>query len=373
MAISFFIWSMANFDGESFAICGKTIASVRRNVIVPINGLLEEMGFTVREKVYQNYLELECSGRKNRYYLFSGCDTQKASLIQGMTLGGVLFDEVALQERSFVEQAVARCSVEGSRFWFNCNPEYPSHWFYTDWIEKKEEKNLYYLHFLMKDNPSISEKMRSRYENLYTGSFYRRFIKGEWVNTEGLIYPMFSSKNVVKTVPDCERFFLSCDYGTVNPCSMGLWGEHGGVWYRIEEFYYDSRKEGRCKTDEEYYRCMERLCGDRKIEFVVVDPSAASFIECIRRHGRYRVESADNRVMEGIHLVGRLLQEEKLMISERCSDSLREFGLYRWSENTQKDQPVKENDHAMDDIRYFAMEMCKKPRGGFFAMAQTRR
>ena len=139
MSLSFFIWSMAQFDGESFAICGKTISSVRRNVLLPARRMFPELGMNYREKLSQNYIELSCAGRVNRYYLFSGKDAGSASLIQGMTLAGVLLDEVALQERGFVEQAVARCSVEGSRFWFNCNPEHPGHWFYTDWICRRKE------------------------------------------------------------------------------------------------------------------------------------------------------------------------------------------------------------------------------------------
>lgn len=373
MALSFFAWSMARFDGENFAICGKTIGAVRRNLLIPVRRRLEQMGFTCKEKLSQNYLELSYEDRSNRYYLFSGRDAGSAALIQGMTLAGVLFDEVALQDRGFVEQAVARCSVEGSRFWFNCNPEYPGHWFYTDWIQKRREKNLAYLHFRMEDNPSLSKAMRRRYESLYSGGFYRRFVLGEWADLQGLIYPMFSQeRHVVQSPPACTRFWVSCDYGTRNPCSMGLWGECGGRWYRLREYYYDSRREGRCRTDEEHYRALEQLCADSRIEGVIVDPSAASFIECVRRHGRYRVIPADNRVLEGIQKVSELLREGRLLFSQDCADSIREFSLYRWSEEGGQERPVKENDHAMDDIRYFVMQVCGKRRGGFFAIAQQR-
>lgn len=228
MAISFFAWSMSCFNGQSFALCGKTISSVRRNLLSVVRGTLEEMGFAYSEKVSKNYVELRCGRVCNRYYLFSGKDAASASLIQGMTLAGVLFDEVALQNREFVEQAVARCSVEGSRFWFNCNPEGPGHWFYREWLQRRKQKKLYYLHFVMEDNPALSKRVRKRYELLYSGSFYRRFIQGEWVDVQGLVYPMFSlERHVVQQAPDCERFCVSCDYGTVNPCSMGLWGEQG--------------------------------------------------------------------------------------------------------------------------------------------------
>ncbi|MCD8026472.1 MAG: phage terminase large subunit [Clostridiales bacterium] len=91
----------------------------------------------------------------------------------------MLFDEVALMPRTFVEQALARCSVPGSKFWFNCNPEYPEHWFYTEWIKQAEEKNALYLHFTMDDNPSLEEDVKRRYESLYSGVFYERFVRGQ--------------------------------------------------------------------------------------------------------------------------------------------------------------------------------------------------
>ena len=363
----------SGFNGQSFALCGKTISSVRRNLLSVVRGTLEEMGFAYSEKVSKNYVELRCGRVCNRYYLFSGKDAASASLIQGMTLAGVLFDEVALQNREFVEQAAARCSVEGSRFWFNCNPEGPGHWFYREWLQKREQKKLYYLHFVMEDNPALSKRVRKRYELLYSGSFYRRFIQGEWVDVQGLVYPMFSlERHVVQQAPNCERFCVSCDYGTVNPCSMGLWGEQGGRWYLLAEYYYDARREGACRTDEEHYEQLERLCGNRKIERVIVDPSAASFIACIRRHGRYGVEPAKNGVLEGIQLTAAMLNEGRIRFCSGCADSIREFGVYRWSEEQGREFPVKENDHAMDDIRYFVMGQLGARKEGFFALSQQR-
>ena len=155
-------------------------------------------------------------------------------------------DEVALMPRSFVEQACARCSVSGSRLWFNCNPAGPSHWFYKDWIQKAEEKNCLRLHFTMEDNPSLSEGIRQRYQKLYTGVFYRRFILGQWAQAEGRVYDFFESE-MVKAAPaqGYQKWYISCDYGTVNPTSMGLWGLHQGVWYRVKEFYFSSREKQR--------------------------------------------------------------------------------------------------------------------------------
>ena len=167
MSISFIFWAFSAFEDTAFAICGKTIASLKRNVITSLLPTLGELGFECHEKVTQNKIEIVFNGRKNSFWLFGGKDESSASLIQGMTLGGVLLDEVALMPRSFVEQALARCSVDGSKFWFNCNPDNPLHWFHEEWIKKSYEKNCLYLHFLMQDNPALTPQIIERYRSLY--------------------------------------------------------------------------------------------------------------------------------------------------------------------------------------------------------------
>lgn len=354
MSISFVSWAFYCFSDMSFAICGKTIASLRRNVITPLIPELMSLGFRCDYKISRNFLEIERGGVKNRFYLFGGRDESSASLIQGMTLGGVLLDEVALMPRSFVEQALARCSAENAKFWFNCNPEHPFHWFYTEWIEKREAKNMLYLHFRMEDNPSLSSEVINRYKNLYSGAFYERFINGKWVAADGLVYPMFDGSRHIKTCSkEFTRYYMSCDYGTVNPFSLGLWGKAGNSWYRIDEYYHSGRDSGLQLTDEEYYSELRRLAGGRKIEAIIIDPSAASFIETVKRKNEYRIIKADNDVIKGIHYVCRALKNEEFYIYPCCSDTIREFSVYRWDNGIKKDAPKKENDHAMDDIRYF--------------------
>ena len=374
MSISFILWSFSCFSDSSFAICGKTVTSLKRNVIVPLIPILLNFGFSVKEKKSQNLIEIGKGKRVNRYYLFGGRDESSASLIQGMTLCGVLLDEVALMPRSFVEQALARCSVNGSRFWFNCNPENPRHWFYTEWIKKSKEKNCLYLHFLMKDNPSLSESIIKRYEALYSGAFYERFVLGKWVAVDGLVYPFFNEKeHIAKAVPEsCSQYYISCDYGTVNPASFGLWGLHNGVWYRLREFYHDSKAKGFQMTDKEYYEELVRLADNRHIDAVIVDPSAASFIECIRREGRFRVIPAKNNVSDGIRQVSEKLKAKKIMVGSSCEDSIREFSMYRWDSNSVKDTPRKEYDHAMDDIRYFVATALEQTDSSFFALSVER-
>lgn len=354
MSISFVSWAMGNFDDTSFAICGKTVSSLRRNVITPLFPVLASLGFKFKDSLSRNMVTVEFGNVKNRFYLFGGKDESSAALIQGLTLGGVMLDEVALMPRSFVEQAVARCSVEGSKLWFNCNPENPLHWFHTEWIEKAREKNCCYLHFTMDDNPSLSDEIIERYKSLYSGAFYERFIEGKWVAAEGLVYPFFSREACVAQPPEhCERYYISCDYGTVNPFSIGLWGLADGVWYRIDEYYWDSRSEGSQKTDEEYYEELEKLAGNRPVEAFIADPSAVSFLECVRRHGKFRAVPAKNDVADGIRRVSQALKEGKIKICPSCRDILSEFGLYRWDSSSLRDAPRKEHDHAMDDMRYF--------------------
>lgn len=374
MSLSFVLWAFYRFNNASFAVCAKTIRSVKRNVITPLLSVLKELGFNYKEKYSENYVDITIESRKNRFYLFGGRDESSAALIQGMTLSGLLLDEVALMPRSFVEQALARCSVDGSKFWFNCNPEYPQHWFRQEWILKRKEKNALYLQFKMEDNPSLSREILERYKSLYSGPFYRRFVEGEWIAAAGAVYPFMSDDGAFCSVPKAkaERYVISCDYGTVNPSSFGLWGYIDGVWYRLCEYYYDSRAEGFQRTDEEHYKALCELAGEKEIEKVIVDPSAASFIQTVHRHERFAVQAADNRVIDGIRMVSTALRDGTVKICDTCKDSMREFGLYRWDESGAKDCPVKENDHAMDDIRYFVTAMCSGGDDGFFAVAAYR-
>jgi len=376
MGLGFFCWAMTAFHGEQFALCGKTALSLRRNVLHEVLPWLKKMGFRCRERRAENLLTVEGEGHKNLFYLIGGKDEGSAALIQGATFAGVLLDEAALMPRSFVEQALARCSVEGAKLWFNCNPEGPGHWFYREWILRARERNMLYLHFTMEDNPGISEEMRRRYERRYTGAFHRRFVLGEWTVAQGRIYDFFERHRYVKAAPEgMERWCISVDYGTANPCSMGLWGKKDGVWYRAAEYYYDSRERGVQLTDQEYVQALRQLAGERRIERVVVDPSAASFITALRREG-FRVTGANNDVLSGIRVTADLIKRGKIVICEACKDCLREMELYCWEENAQgKECPRKENDHAMDDLRYFAMTVAaQEERAGMAGgMAVARR
>ena len=374
MGLGFFLWASACFDGQRFGVCGKTIGSLRRNVLSEILPRLEAMGAVWKEKRTENLVTVKFLGHENQFYTFGGRDESSANLIQGITFAGILLDEVALMPRSFVEQACARCSVEGSRMWFNCNPAGPEHWFYKNWILEAQQRKCLRLHFTMEDNPSLTKAIRARYERLYSGVFYRRFILGQWVQAEGRVYDFFEP-DMVRLPPGepMEKYYISCDYGTVNPTSMGLWGRRAGIWYRIREFYFDSRAQKRQMTDAEYADALQKLAGERPITAVIVDPSAASFIEVLRRRG-HRVQKAKNDVLAGIRLTADHLKKGTVVICQGCEDCLREMDSYVWDlQGGGKDRVKKENDHAMDDMRYFVATVLGEQSGGFAAISVERK
>lgn len=359
MMVAFIDWAMREFSGQRFGICGKTVDSATKNIIVPyISMSYAKKKYTLRWRRSDKLLEVKRGSVVNWFEVFGGKDESSFMLIQGRTLAGVLLDEVALMPESFVNQALARCSVDGARMWFSCNPDNPNHWFYVNWIKRCSERNALYLHFTMPDNPSLSEKTLARYEAMYTGVFYRRYIMGEWCLAEGLVYD-FSEANITDEVPEFADYYISIDYGTLNPFSCGLWAVDGNKAVRIKEYYYDGRANYKQLTDEEYCDAVERLTGGYEIKRAIIDPSAASFITALKRRG-FRVQQADNAVLDGIRRTAVYLKNGNIKIHRCCTDAIREFGLYRWDDKKTEDAVVKDNDHAMDDIRYFCNSVMRK-------------
>lgn len=346
MTVSFIDWAMREFNGQRFGICGKTVDSAVKNIIMPYIAMTyAKERYSVKWRRSDKLLIVRRGNVENVFEVFGGKDEASFMLIQGRTLAGVLLDEVALMPRSFVEQACARCSVDGSRLWFNCNPSTPAHWFYTDWICQAKEKNAYHLHFELADNPSLTEKIIKRYEAMYTGVFYRRYIKGEWVAAEGLVYD-FGEDNITDESPDAGEWYISVDYGTLNPFSAGLWCLRGDKAVRVDEYYYSGRSTEKQRTDEEYCEDVAKLAGDRNIVQVIVDPSAASFIEALKRKG-FRVKRADNEVLDGIRRTATFLRNGNVKINRRCGNAIAEFGLYSWNDKASEDEVIKENDHCL--------------------------
>lgn len=365
MSLSFVMWAMQTFKNNNFAMCGKTIGSFRRNVVFWLKIMLRCRGYLVEDKRAENLLIIRLNGVENYFYIFGGKDERSQDLIQGITLAGIFFDEVALMPESFVKQATGRCSVDGSKFWFNCNPDSPYHYFKLEWIDKRVEKNILYLHFTMDDNLSLSEKVKERYRSMYTNLFYKRFILGLWVLAEGIIYDMFiEEKHIVKTVDRAyTEYYVSIDYGTYNACCFGLYGKFENKWYKIKEYYYDGRSKGKQKTDSEYAKDLVDFVGDIKLKGVIVDPSAASFIAEIKKLGRWTVLKAKNDVLDGIKHVATALNDGMLLFNDCCVNSFREFSAYIWDVKASErgeDKPMKTNDHTKDEERYFVNTVLHK-------------
>lgn len=363
MIIGFVHWAMRFFDGKNFGICGKTISSTERNIVMPLMDMPDITDYYFVKYIRgENKRIIIRSGKKtNTFFIFGGKDESSYELVQGVTLTGVLFDEVALMPQSFVDQAVARTlSEQGARHWFNCNPESSEHWFYKEWICNTRQKKAIHLHFTMQDNPILSPKQIADAEALYNGVFYDRYIRGLWCVAEGLIYPQFRKEQHVRRLDHPQgEWYISVDYGTLNAFSAGLWCYDGHTAYRAAEWYYSGREQKRQLTNTQYLRKIQQLAEGHDIEAVIVDPSAASFIAELRYAG-FTVRKAKNDVVDGIRRVSAALQQNKLIFSPDCKDCIREFSLYRWDEKSSEDKPIKKNDHAMDDVRYFVRMVLRE-------------
>lgn len=369
MSSAFVIWAMEYFDRTNFAICGKTVQSAERNVLKPLQEN-ESLPYTMSYKVTTKVLTVRCGAKENYFYIFGGKDESSYMLIQGITLAGVLFDEVALMPRSFVEQALSRAiSFEHPKYWFNCNPESPNHYFYKEWLENPKDGTKH-LHFLLEDNPILTPQMIERTKAMYSGVFYDRYIRGLWVIAEGIIYPMFGKETIVPTAERrYSRYIVSMDYGIQNPTAMLLWGLYDGVWYQISEYYHSGRETNQQKTDQDYYEELERLAGDLPVSHLIIDPSATSFIALVKQKRRFKVMKAKNAVVEGIQKTASAIQQGKIKVNDCCKHTIKEYSLYRWDEKSVEDVPIKDNDHAMDATRYFVNTMnIMKPKSEYVSL-----
>ena len=369
MAVSFVMWAMSNFDRENFIMAGKTVKSFQRNVLKPLQSILPGRGYNCRYLQTDGLLRVSRGLKTNDFYIFGGKDEASQDLVQGLTAAGAYFDEVALMPESFVNQATGRLSVDGSKMWFNCNPEAPLHWFKLQWIDRAKEKGLLLLHFTMDDNNSLSEEIKARYRSMYAGVFYMRFILGLWAVAEGLVYSMFGEGNrydddsrPVSMLSTSTRY-IAVDYGTTNPCVfLDIRDDGQDVWIE-NEWRWDSKSAEAQRmaipnmTDAQYADAMADFMGADPAEqcMIVVDPSAKSFITELRQRGFY-VKEGDNDVLDGIRETATLITRKKLHVHERCKGLLNEFHSYVWDEKAAQrgeEKPVKMQDHGMDAMRYY--------------------
>ena len=333
-------------------ILGVTKSTIERNVLEPMRNIYgDELVGTISSDNTAWIFGEKC-------YCLGAEKVSQVSKIRGASIKYCYGDEVADWSEEVFALLKSRLDKEYSCFDGTFNPQYPDHW-----LKKFLDSNadIFSQTYTIDDNPFLPESFKENLKKEYEGTvYYDRYILGLWVRAEGLVYPMFGDGCITQDTPDTGDYYISIDYGTLNPFSAGLWcvGKRSAV--RIAEIYYSGRETRAQKTDEEYCDMVERLAGEKTIRAVVVDPSAASFIEALRRRGRFKVRHADNDVMNGIRTVSDFLRNGKIKIHESCENTIREFGLYRWDEKSESDRVVKDNDHAMDEVRYMAMTVLKK-------------
>lgn len=349
-------WVATMPQDKLYLMCGKSLTTLKRNCLVLLEELFGTSNFTFSTSAKEAYL----FGR--RILLEGANDARSESKIRGLTLQGAYCDELTLFPKDFFVMLLSRLRVPGAKLIATTNPDSPEHWLKKEYIDRSAELDMLTMRFLLDDNTTLDPAYVAAVKKEYTGVFYDRFILGEWAIAEGLVYPHFDKeKHIVHNYQPSSNaiYYISIDYGTVNPTSMGLWALEDNFAVRIKEAYYNSRKTGQRHTDEQHYQMLEKLADGYPIQQILVDPSAASFIECIRSHCEFNVYAANNNVVDGVRLAGSLLEQGRLLFSDTCTDIIREFGLYRWDEDKTEDVVIKENDHAMDDMRYFCYTILK--------------
>ena len=337
-------------------LLGNTRGTLNRNILEPMRNIWgkELIGNIGADNTVNMF------GRK--VHTLGADKITQVQKLQGAGIEYCYGDEVTTWSEEVFSMLKSRLDKPNSLFDGTCNPDAPDHW-----LKKflDSDADIFLQHYTIDDNPFNSPEFVKNLKKEYYGTvYYDRFILGEWAATQGLVYPMFTPKKHIINANDdgVGEYYISIDYGTNNPTSMGLWKKWEGVATRVSEYYYDSKKTMRQLTDEEYYDALVNLAGERKIKFVIVDPSAASFIATIRRHGKFMVKKADNRVLDGIRFCSGLLSSQRLKIDSSCKDIIREFGAYRWDEASTEDAVIKQNDHAMDEMRYFCQTVMRKER-----------
>jgi PBSX family phage terminase large subunit len=339
-------------------LLGVTKSTIERNVLEPMRKIYGDK--LVGDISSDNTVELfgeEC-------YALGAEKVNQVSKIRGASFKYVYGDEVADWSEDVFALLKSRLDKPYSCFDGTYNPAYPGHWL-KQFLDS--DVDIYSQNYCIDDNPFLPPEFVQNLKREYMGTvFYDRYILGKWVKAEGLIYPFFDESKCTDAVipphmPGWE-FYISCDYGTLNPCAMQLWAvslrDRQAVM--MNEYYYSGRDgQNAQRTDSEYYDALVELVGDYPIRSVVIDPSAASFIAEIRHRGRFSVRKANNDVVEGIRRTGALIKAGRILINNRCEATKKEFGLYSWDEKSDSDKPIKKDDHAMDAMRYLAYTILR--------------
>lgn len=335
-------------------LLGNTRGTLDRNILDPMRqtwgGLVGNIGSDNKVMLF---------GRQ--CYALGADKVNQVSKIQGAGFQYVYGDEITTWHPDVFQMLKSRLDKPNSCFDGTCNPDSPNHWF-KQFLDS--DADIYQQHYTIDDNPFLEPEFVDNLKREYAGTvYYDRFILGRWALAEGLVYPMFSLAHIYTDAPwedEQGEYYISIDYGTLNPTTMGLWRLFGGKAYRLKEYYHSGRESRRQLTDEEYYTALDELAGDKVVQAVIVDPSAASFIAAIHRHGKYNVRKANNAVLDGIRYTATLLNSGKLLIHEGCKDAIRELKTYRWDTLANEDRVIKKDDHTCDDIRYLAYTVLRR-------------
>ena len=360
MTLSFVLWAMTHFNHTNFAICGKTVSNAERNILRPFQQI-EGMPFTLNYKISNRMLTVQSGNKENYFYMFGGKDESSYALIQGLTLAGVLFDEVALMPQSFVDQAIARTlSFANAKIWFNCNPESPNHWFYKEWITN-EERKYKHLHFLMRDNPILTEKEIQRAESLFTGVFYDRYIRGMWVRAEGIIFPEFANNPdrwIIKR-EDVPKTFRSVEVGfdiggNGSAYAMTCTGQgYDGIQYRLKA---EKRQAEDMAMDDiekfvvEFCEYCERKYGV-KIGMINCDHIAV-VVNTIKDNTKYDADFCYKPPLEDrVFLYSKLFALDKIrFVEDECDDLIDEMQNLVFDDKS--DRPIPLDDGSMQIDTY---------------------
>lgn len=354
---------------------GKTERTLKRNILDPLS---EIIGAENCRQV-TGAGEVWIAGRK--IYTAGANDERSMTKIQGSTFVGAYGDELSVWPESFFKMMVSRLSVDGAKFFGTTNPDGPYHYLKTEFLDRAgfrlgrdgseinlggDVLDLARFTFVLDDNPHLSETYKDQIRRTYVGLWHKRYILGLWVLAEGAIYDMFGPEHVTKKLPEIVEWYLAIDYGTTNPFMALLVGVGADDrLYVCREWRWDSKRELRQLTDAEYSERLERwlkgLANEPGLEGcdepyrIIVDPSAASFINQLFNDGWAGVHRADNAVSDGIRETGSLLAARLLSVHESCKGLKSEMESYVWSPKAArlgKDEPLKQNDHGPDALRY---------------------
>lgn len=334
-------------------ILGVTKSTIERNVLEPMRNLYgDELVGTISSDNTAWIFGEKC-------YCLGAEKVSQVSKIRGASIKYCYGDEVADWSEEVFALLKSRLDKEYSCFDGTYNPQYPNHWL-KKFLES--DADIFSQTYTIDDNPFLPPAFVENLKKEYAGTvFYDRYILGRWTLAEGLVYPMFSKEaHVTSETGGAGKYFISCDYGTQNPTVFCLWRMDKGRAVMEKEYYHSGRATNRQKTDEEYYQDLERFADGYEIERIVIDPSAASFSECIRRHGKFAVWKANNDVLDGIRLTAACIKSGRIKFHESCTHAFDEFGLYSWDKDAAEDKVIKENDHVLDAVRYFVMTVLRR-------------